>query len=136
MKVFPRTPAVRQLAPGLSGRRGFTLIELLVVIGVIVILVALLLPAIGMVRSQARSSECRAHLAQIGVALKEAKRLRPRPVEASAWTAQITAFLDDERDLLYCPDDIHRSRSSTVPARITRTLYPCVLQHNPYSRCM
>ena len=33
-------------------------------------------------------------------------------------------------------DEIHRSRSSTVPARITRTLYPCVLQHSPYSRCM
>ena len=35
-----------------------------------------------------------------------------------------------------CRDEIHRSRSNTVPARITRTLYPCVLQHRPYSRCM
>ena len=31
--------------------------------------------------------------------------------------------------------EIHRSRSSTVPARSSRREYPCVLQHNPYRRC-
>ena len=37
--------------------RGFTLIELLIVIGVIVVLIALLLPSVASVRARARSVE-------------------------------------------------------------------------------
>jgi prepilin-type N-terminal cleavage/methylation domain-containing protein/prepilin-type processing-associated H-X9-DG protein len=46
---------------------GFTLIELLVVIAVIAVLMAILLPALGRVRKQARSLVCRAHLKQWGM---------------------------------------------------------------------
>lgn len=49
--------------------RGFTLLELLVVISVIGILLALLLPALGMVRETARRNQCQSQLHQIGVAL-------------------------------------------------------------------
>ena len=51
-----------------SASAGFTLIELLVVITVIAVLVAILLPVVGMVRDQARSVVCRKNLAQIGLA--------------------------------------------------------------------
>ena len=37
---------------------GFTLIELLIVIGVIVVLIALLLPSVASVRSRARTTAC------------------------------------------------------------------------------
>ena len=47
--------------------RGFTLIELLVVISIIVLLMALLLPALSRARKQARAVACQANLKQWGL---------------------------------------------------------------------
>ena len=54
--------------PGAAPRKAFTLIELLVVIAIIAILMSVLLPAITLVREQARSSRCKSSLRQMQAA--------------------------------------------------------------------
>ena len=49
-------------------RGGFTLIELLVVVAIIAVLASLLLPAVGMVRTAAKSTRCASNLRQVGMA--------------------------------------------------------------------
>ena len=52
-----------------DGGTGFTLIELLVVVAIIAVLVALLLPALGQARKQARTVICQGNLQQVATGL-------------------------------------------------------------------
>ncbi len=91
----------------ISARRsGFTLVELLIVIGVIVVLIALLLPSVASVRARARSAEAQSNLAQLGLARSAASRNRGTPVmhqdsDGTLWTKQIQPFLEGENEALF-----------------------------------
>ena len=91
---------------GRKAPRGFTLVELLIVIGVIVVLIALLLPSVASVRARARSVEAQSNLTQLGLALNAANRNRSTPVmhkdsDGILWTKQIQPFLEGENEALF-----------------------------------
>ena len=77
---------VRQLTLAERGgcRQGFTLIELLIVIGVIVVLIALLLPSVASVRARARTAQAQRNLTQLGESLLAQVPIEPSRVHASA----------------------------------------------------
>ncbi|MFH0963385.1 MAG: type II secretion system protein, partial [Planctomycetota bacterium] len=68
-------------------KSGFTLIELLVVMVIIALLVGLLLPALGRAREEARKTQCRSNLRQIGLAMNM------YATDNKSWTPVIYGYL-------------------------------------------
>jgi len=108
MRTLLRTPDP-SAAPqdDTRGRAAFTLIELLVVIAVIALLMAILLPVLGRVRSQARALVCQSNLRHWGVALSmymddnDGKGFHF--YDNNRWPYALRAYYADSNDLLLCP---------------------------------
>jgi len=103
----PSTAPQDDRPAGLSNPGGFTLIELLVVIAVIALLMAILLPVLGRVRSQARAVVCQSNLRQWGVVfsmyMNENDGKSFTPLDNDRWPYTLRAYYADSNDLLLCP---------------------------------
>lgn len=91
-------------------KKGFTLIELLVVIAIIAMLLAILMPALGMAKEKAKSIVCRSNLKQWGIAytLYAADNGGKFPATnwlgtSESWMEQLRGSYGDVSELLFCP---------------------------------
>ncbi|AQT70279.1 putative major pilin subunit [Anaerohalosphaera lusitana] len=93
-------------------RKGFTLIELLVVISIIALLLAIMMPALGMVKEKARSVVCRTNLKQLYLgatvyASENGGKLVQYDVQqngtpARLWISRMSDYVGDVDESRYC----------------------------------
>jgi prepilin-type processing-associated H-X9-DG protein len=128
---FPRNSRQRSCdVQGIRDRRpGFTILELVVSVGIVMLLAALILPAIGSAREAARRTQCMNNLRQIGLALHTYHdQHRSLPAgwvwEASkpsgyGWAASLVPYLEDNVPPIYrnlpLSDPRNRSARQTRP---------------------
>lgn len=94
-------------------RRAFTLVELLVVIGIVTVLIALLMPALGKARKHAQEVHCAANLRSVGQALTMyVQQYRYYPgccsidtggPNCAVWPTRLRAFTGGDRRVFNCP---------------------------------
>jgi len=90
----------------MNRQRGFTLIELLVVIAIIALLMAILMPALARVRSQAKTVVCQANLKQWGMVWSmytEENAGKIPDYMGSNWMSVLIEYYGNSDKLLYCP---------------------------------
>jgi prepilin-type N-terminal cleavage/methylation domain-containing protein/prepilin-type processing-associated H-X9-DG protein len=111
-------------------RTSFTLIELLVVVAIIAVLVAMLLPAVGLARERARLVGCQSNLRQIVLAYlayaNDYHGMLPAPQSPGShvfWDEALSPYLrpgpisPGRRGVLSCPADRTPDRDATTEKR-------------------
>lgn len=86
-------------------RRGFTLIELLSVVAIILLLMALLFPALQATRESANRAACMNNLRNIGIAYKNLYTTTRKQVQPIGWVNQLAPFAENNEKVFRCPND-------------------------------
>jgi len=107
--------------------RGFTLIELLVVIAVIAVLLAILLPALGLARMHAKRVASASNLRQIGMAMElytqdnrgffpeSSHGLTGQAARQRSWIFTLSPYVGDVNAVRVCPADPQRQARLVNP---------------------
>ena len=129
---FENDPEFNDAIPKPKSGRGFRLVKVVVVLGIIVLLIALLLPATRSARSAARRAQCVNNLKQIALALhnyEQAHKALPpaytvdangRPLHS--WRTLILPYLEQEP--LYRSIDLSKPWNDPANAKALETSLP------------
>ena len=100
----------------LGSRQGFTLLELLVVIGIVIVLMALLVPAVQKIRGTAQRATCTSNLHQLSIAFETRRGTGERRFPDAAQLPSFTPakpsivqvlgpYVENNAAIFHCPSD-------------------------------